>query len=274
MVFETIAFASLATPAVRKLYPSAFGTDKGVEVGNVAATGHGNVAWRCLGPMDSELVEGSSEDSKNVGRGIREHVAGVAIDLRSGSPSSRDPVDVAIAVRMDETSNEGLGVLGGDVLLPVGEFDLPEVLPAGAVLWKEAGPVLPVCRHLNASLQFDKANPVYTPDDDDVACDLVDDVRVPEVAGNSQSINISRVGREATIAQVYAKQIGVRLGVEPTTIATKTLSNSTCPRPRAGTAATAGCDPDSPITNGSSRNLETASDLAVVDSRPDQFQSP
>ena len=57
MVFETIAFASLATPAERTLYGPALGSDKGVQKGNVLTTSHRDVALRCQGPVDVETLQ-------------------------------------------------------------------------------------------------------------------------------------------------------------------------------------------------------------------------
>ncbi|MGH8941563.1 MAG: hypothetical protein ACRDWF_01970 [Acidimicrobiia bacterium] len=61
-----------------------------------------------------------------------------------------------VAIRMDQTTDQGLGMTSNDLVLPPFELDVTVVFAAGAMLREEAEPVFPVGVDLDASLLRDE----------------------------------------------------------------------------------------------------------------------
>jgi hypothetical protein len=79
--------------------------------------------------LDSHQVESIGEYPQDVSRGIGEHVSRVSVVLGARWKPSCDWIDVTVAIGVNQTTDQGLGMSGDDLLLPWFEPDLPFVLP-------------------------------------------------------------------------------------------------------------------------------------------------
>lgn len=107
------------------------------DVERVAAPGQG-------GPFDAHLVECVGEQLPDVVRLVGEEVPRVFVALAFAAHEASRPVRDAAPVGVDEAADEFPGVGVDDVLLPGFEGNEALVLPAGAVLGKQACQVLVV----------------------------------------------------------------------------------------------------------------------------------
>ena len=116
---------------------SALGADEGIKRCDGLSPGYRNRVGLRGGMSDLGGVARLPEDLKDVRRSVGEEVARISV-----SPFSHS-VDRPASVRMDQSSKQLARVGADDPVLPVLKHDRPMVLPARAVLRKEARPVLP-----------------------------------------------------------------------------------------------------------------------------------
>jgi hypothetical protein len=128
---------------------------------------------------------------------------------------------MSVAVGMDETTYQCLGMVGHDQLLPGSQSNLAFVLATWSVLGEEARPVLPIGIDLDATDLLHEADLLRAASDHDATSDLVDDVGILHVAHDSQSIYLARRAGQASVTQVGAQQIGIRLVVDETLAAAR-----------------------------------------------------
>jgi hypothetical protein len=106
-----------------------------------------------------------------------------------------------------------------------------------------------------------------------VGGNLIDDVGVFEITGDPQPVDTPSVKRQAAVTEVHPQQIGIGLLVDVAAIAAEAAGASSA-GPVVGAPTTLDLQPDSPVADGAPRDAQSATDLAVVDSQPDELQSP
>ncbi|GIG69644.1 hypothetical protein Pen01_59390 [Phytomonospora endophytica] len=164
-----------------------------------------------VAPLRADEVEGPAAEGEDVGGLVGELVADVLVAFAF----HRGVVDAAPAVGVDEAAQEGLGVCGKDVALPVCEDDGALVLASPPVLREEAGPVPRVRLHDRAPASRHAARPVRQHGPHGLRA-LNEQVGIGGRAGDPQPWRVTDRG-DVAVAEVQAEEIGVahRIGREP-----------------------------------------------------------
>ena len=100
--------------------------------------------------------------------------------------------------------------------MPWVQLDLPFVLSARPVLWKEARPMFPVSSHLDATgfPNVPDPHPATRSNRLDRLGDLPDDPGVPLILDDSKLEDTTRHGREISVAEIDPEEIRIGALVE------------------------------------------------------------
>jgi hypothetical protein len=112
---------------------------------------------------------------------------------------------------MNKAPDQGSGVGRDNGPLPGLEFDSTFVFVTGTVLGEETRPVLPISIDIDTADLSGEAHLVESAHYHDVTGDLIDDLGVPQVAGDSQGVHTPRHQGDVTVAQINPEEVGVRL---------------------------------------------------------------
>jgi hypothetical protein len=225
----------------------------------------GYVIPRPAAPLDPQPVAGVGEQSANVVRPIRELVPRIGVVLAL----HMDAIQTSPTVSVDEAAQERTWCGVDNGVLPIYEFDPPEMLPAGTMLGQEADPRPPGCVHAYAALSA-----VIEPGDGtlpalhglDRVATLRNDSGISLVKCNPKRPGAS-VSRQASVTEVDTQKVRVRIERQSREVMRIAVAGRTgCPHPsrRPSTLRQAAT---SPFPDRVDRNAGNGADLTV---RPTQ----
>ena len=121
-------------PRTDRAEPSALGPDELIEPCHAGLSIDRNLPVARSRPMDSQTIEGLTEDPLDVLRAVREVVP--------DAPHTSVVRDDSAAVAVYQPAQQSFGLTRHELPLPTGEVDPPVMLSAGPMLGNQARPVL------------------------------------------------------------------------------------------------------------------------------------
>jgi hypothetical protein len=154
-------------------------------------------------------VQVLAEDAADIGRAVREVVAGVGVALSLRTPYGSDH---AASIRVDEAAEQILWVRMRDVALPSRESDRAMVLPARPMLREQSEPMLPIGRDVDHAFIAPTAHPGYPAGCEGANCVATfgHDPRVTAVEREDE-LPGPGVAADPTIPEVEAEEVRIRL---------------------------------------------------------------
>lgn len=162
--------------------PSTFRTDQAIQGRDVRPSRHRYDYGIRLPPCQADPVESGREDGPDVLAAIAELVARVYMSLHS--------VQRPTAVGMNQAPDEVFRITLHNAPLPRSEGNPSLMLQSGPVLWKQAGPMLPVRIHLDCPVVVaSPGGPAPGTHRRDSAATLIHDLLVPLVLKDTESVD-------------------------------------------------------------------------------------